>query len=153
MHSEREKIHIDVKAVFIRNISNHLKENPVRQIQGASEFIDVLRGIGNLSISIATGGWYETAILKLHSANIDISGIPIASSDNHFSRIEIMKIAEEKAKVKKSEYRTYFGDAEWDRKASLELGFNFVLVGDRTNHNQSIPDYSNTYRALEYIGV
>ena len=79
--------------------------------------------------------------------------IPIASSDDHYSRIEIMKKAEEKAQVQKKITRTYFGDAEWDKKASEELGFNFVLVGDRTYHHQSIPDFSDTNRALEYIGV
>ena len=153
LQSKRKEIHADVKREFINSISTYLRNSPVQEVPGASEIISLLRKIDNLSLSIATGGWRETAILKLESAKIDVLDIPIASSDDHYSRIEIMKKAEEKAQVQKKITRTYFGDAEWDKKASEELGFNFVLVGDRTYHHQSIPDFSDTNRALEYIGV
>ena len=54
--------------------------------------------MGHVAISFATGGWYESAILKLESAGIKISNIPIASANDHHSRIEIMKIAEKTTK-------------------------------------------------------
>ena len=153
LHAKREKIHADVKGAFVEKIANYLKDSPAQQVPGASKFINGLRQIENLSLSIATGGWKETALMKLESADIDVVGIPIASSNNHFSRTEIMKIAEVKAVGKNSIPCTYFGDGEWDKKACEELGFNFVLVGERTYHHQNIQDFNNAEQAMAFIGL
>ena len=107
----------------------------------------------NVSLSIATGGWAETAQMKLNSAGFDISGIPMASSNDHYSRKEIMKIALVKSKVSDIEKVTYFGDAEWDKRACKELNFNFVLVGNRFQHNQSISNFKLFEQACNYIGL
>ncbi|MFT6733371.1 MAG: FMN phosphatase YigB (HAD superfamily) [Polaribacter sp.] len=151
--ANREKIHIDVKESFVEKIATHLKGNPVQQVPGASEFLNKLRRIENLSISIATGGWNKTALMKLESAGIDVVDIPIASSNNHFSRTEIMKIAEERAVGKNKVPCTYFGDGEWDKKACEELGYNFVLIGEKTYHHQSILDFNDTEQAISFIGL
>ncbi|MCP4768441.1 MAG: HAD family hydrolase [Gammaproteobacteria bacterium] len=153
LHARRDNIRADVKKAFTEKIADYLKNNPAHQVPGASEFISELRRLENLSMSIATGGWYETALMKLDSAEIDISGIPIASSNNHFSRTKIMKIAEEKAVGKNEVPCTYFGDGEWDKKACEELGYNFVLVGERTFHSQNIMDFKNAKQALAFIGL
>ncbi len=153
LHAKREKIHADVKGTFAEKIANHLKGNPVRQVPGASKFLSELRRIEGLSLSIATGGWHETALMKLESADIDVADIPIASSNNHFSRTKIMKIAEEKAIGKNRVPCTYFGDGEWDKKACEELGFNFVLVGEKTYHHQKIMDFQNASQAMAFIGL
>ena len=97
LQSKRNEIRADVKKAFTEKIANYLKNYPAQQVPGASEFISELRQQEDLSLSIATGGWCETALMKLESAEIDISDIPIASSNDHFSRTKIMKIAEEKA--------------------------------------------------------
>jgi len=91
--------------------------------------------------------------MKLESADIDVSDIPIASSDNHYARTEIMKIAEEKAVGKNRVPCTYFGDGEWDKMACEELGFNFVLVGEKIYHQQNIMDFSNAKQAMAFIGL
>lgn len=44
----------------------------------------------------------------------------------------------------------YFGDAEWDKAACEELGFQFVLVGKRTTHQPSIDDFTD-YRTLKEL--
>ena len=138
---------------FIEKIANHLKYIPLQQVLGASEFINELRRLENLSLSIATGGWHETALMKIESAEIDIADIPIASSNNHFSRTELMKIAKEKAVGRNKVSCTYFGDGKWDKKACEELGFNFVLVGERTYHHQNILDFDNAKQAMAFIGL
>ncbi len=153
LHAKRETIQADVKEVFTDKIANYLKNNPAKQVPGASDFISKLRQLENIILSIATGGWYETALMKLESAEIDISGIPIASSNNHFSRTRIMKIAEEEAVGRNEVPCTYFGDGEWDKKACEELGYNFVLVGERTYHSQNIIDFKNAKQALAFIGL
>lgn len=153
LDDKKEKILADVKGTFIEKIANHLRDNPVQQVPGASAFITELRQVENLTLSIATGGWYETALMKLESADIDVSDIPVASSDNHYARTEIMKIAQQKAIGKNGGPCTYFGDGEWDKMACEELDFNFVLVGERTYHHQNIIDFSNARQAMAFIGL
>lgn len=143
----------NIKSAFLTNIESHLKKQPVCEIAGASEFIEKLKMLDNVVISFATGGWLESAIMKLESAGIDISDIPIASSNDHYSRVEIMKVAERKAVNEPRLSFTYFGDGGWDLKACKELGVNFVLVGDMLEHNQAIENFKKQAEAFAYIGL
>ncbi len=151
--SDHENIHSTVKKSFILKVQEYLSENPATEIPGASELIKKLKEHNSISISIATGGWQETALLKLQSAGVDVSGIPIASSNDHYSRTEIMKVAREKANVCSNHAITYFGDAAWDLKASSDLGYNFVLVGDRIKYEQSVQNLKNVNQVLSLIGM
>lgn len=154
MNIENTEIaHESIKSVFLSRIQTQITKKPVREIFGASAFIASLKDLDNVTISFATGGWYESAILKLESAGIDISDIPIASSNDHHSRIEIMKIAEKRAVKKGRLSFTYFGDGSWDLKACKELGVNFVLVGDKLEHNQSIMNFKKQSEAFAFIGL
>jgi len=151
--SNHEEIHSAVKKSFIVKVQEYLNDNPAQEVPGASEFIKRLKNQDSISISIATGGWLETAILKLESAGIDVSGVPIASSDDHYSRTEIMKLAKEKAHISSDQAITYFGDAEWDQKASHELGFNFILVGNRISYKHAVNDLKNIDQILSKVGI
>ncbi|MCU7811248.1 MAG: HAD family hydrolase [Candidatus Thiodiazotropha sp. (ex Notomyrtea botanica)] len=148
-----DEIFREVKSVFIEKIKHHLLSNPASEIAGASAFISQLKELNSVSLSIATGGWLETAKLKLESASIDVSDIPIASSDDHHSRIEIMKAAKNKANVKGDFLLTYFGDASWDQKACSELGYNFILVGNRIKNGKAVNDLTNINQILSLIGL
>lgn len=150
--SGHEEIHNAIKRSFIVKIQEYLSKNPATEVSGASALIKQLKEHQSVCISIATGGWQETAMLKLKSAGIDISGIPIASSNDHYSRTEIMKIARVKANVYSEHPITYFGDAAWDQKASSELGYNFVLVGNRIEHKCSVNDLKDINQILSLIG-
>jgi len=143
----------NIKCAFLAKIQTRIDEESINEINGASEFITKLKELDDVVISFATGGWFESAVLKLESAGIDISGIPIASSNDHHSRIEIMKIAEQRAIKEPRLSFTYFGDGSWDLKACKELGVNFVLVGDKLEHNQSINSFVQTSEAFAYIGL
>ncbi len=107
--------------------------------------------MSNVIVSIATGGWYESAALKLRSAGIEINSIPIASSNDHISRVEIMKCAASKAIGQNVYPCTYFGDGSWDKKACAQLGFNFVLVGNKIKHHQHIASFQPFDQALAWI--
>ena len=67
-------------------------------------------------------------MLKLDTAGFNLDGVPVASSDDSPSRVEIMQIALSRL-GSDFESVTYFGDAEWDRRACQQLGWNFVAVG------------------------
>lgn len=153
LQEQEQKIHNSVKEIFVSKIETHLRQNSISQIEGASTFLSQLRQRNNVSISIATGGWLESAILKLQYANIDFEGIPIASSNNHFSRTEIMKLAHKKIIGDSSHPISYFGDGSWDKKACKVLGYNFIAVGNSVEHHQSIHDFLSIDKAMKYIGL
>lgn len=132
-----------VKTVFIANIANHINKYPVIETQGAAKLLSMLRKSPNINLAIATGGWLETAELKLKSAGIDFSDIPIASSNDHYSRTEIMKFAKAKLDTNEDSNTIYFGDAEWDKNACASLGYGFVLVGNRISNKLSILNFSD----------
>ena len=47
---------------------------------------------------------------------------------------------------------TYFGDARWDKEACQELGFDFVLVGHKTEYPKRLDDFSDLEEVLAMIG-
>lgn len=153
LQEERELIHSNVKAKFIDLITNYINTNQILPIKGAERFISSLRTMDKVAITFATGGWNESAQMKLKSVGIDYNGIPIASSSDHFSRTEIMKISEYKSGFKEYASKTYFGDAIWDKQAAMELGYNFILVGNRIQHSKSISDFCSIDHVLSLIGL
>lgn len=153
LQQDQKAIHQAVKQEFVQGIRCYLSKHPIEEIKGAARFIQRLKEIDNVSLSIATGGWLDSARLKLESADIDISGIPVASSDDHYARVEIMRIAGDMAGVTQQHSITYFGDAVWDKQSCSELGYNFVLVGDRTSNPQKLDDLTSVHQALDYIGL
>lgn len=118
-----------VQSVFVDGIKEHIRtQGPFPTIEGAIDFFERARESESRRIAIATGGWRTSAVLKLESAGFKIDDIPLVSSDDSASRIEIMRIA--LAKIGDVfESVTYFGDAEWDRRACLSLDWKFVAVG------------------------
>lgn len=118
-----------IKSLFIDGLRNHVDTAgsfPI--IDGAVEFVDRLRAMSDTYLAIATGCWRDSATLKLESAGFNIDGIPLATADDAVSRVGIMRHALHGARAEVSSIR-YFGDAEWDRRACRELGWEFVAVG------------------------
>jgi beta-phosphoglucomutase-like phosphatase (HAD superfamily) len=146
-------IYASIKSAFLTKIQARLEKQPISEIPGALALIEKLQTLDDVVISFATGGWYESAILKLQSAGMDVSNIPIASSNDHHSRIEIMKIAEKRAMKESYLSFTYFGDGSWDLNACEALGVSFVLVGDKVEHNQSVKNFVKQDEAFAYIGL
>ncbi len=114
---------------FVARLSEHIEsKGPFEAIDGAKRFVRRLRSSDHHLVAIATGGWGRSARIKLDSAGIDVSGIPLASSDDADAREAIMTTA--LAKLSRDvQSVTYFGDAEWDRRACRALGWDFVAVG------------------------
>lgn len=151
--SDRQAICSEVKNVFIHKIEEQININPVREIEGASFFLEHLKSINYIALSFATGGWYETATLKLQAAGIDFWDIPIASSNDHFDRVEIMKIAASRAAKDTAYSCTYFGDGSWDKQACEQLDYKFVLVGKKVKHKPNIINFKLINEAMACIGL
>jgi FMN phosphatase YigB (HAD superfamily) len=99
-------------------------------IDGAVQFVERIRKSTDLRVAIATGCWRDSALLKLRAAGFNIEGLALATSDDSWSRVEILRAALRMIDAD-GEVATYFGDAEWDQRACNELGWEFVAVGPR----------------------
>jgi len=131
--SEDELKEIEKEMVSLFEVRSKKLVNLFAPISGAKEAIDFFKKSEFLGISIATGGWEKSSRLKLNVSGIDVSGIPIATSSDSFERENIMKISLERAKDYYGETTfneiIYFGDALWDYKASLNLGWRRIGIG------------------------
>jgi len=153
---ERPRAAERVKRCFISLVQDYIVSQPkeLAPIPGAPELIRVLRSRVEVVIALATGGWLETAEMKLRSAGIEFEGLPFATSSEATARTEIMRLAEQQAGVfGRFTRRTYFGDAPWDKKASADLGYDFVAVGGRVEHPCSFIDLSDQEAIFGVLGV
>ena len=128
------------------------RKSEFNEINGASDFIIKLGKRKDFFIAFATGGWSQTALLKLQCLGLPLENYVLRSADDHFKRTEITKLAIEDSKKKANiinfDSITYFGDGLWDLKASKELNIDFIGVdckGDgKLNNNGAkivIKDY------------
>lgn len=118
-----------IQARFVNSLEAHIRSSgPFPTIDGAIPFFEKTRNAADTRVAIATGGWRKSALLKLDSAGFDIDGVPLVTSDDFPSRVDIMRCA---LASMGSDFDsvTYFGDAVWDQRACHELGWNFVAVG------------------------
>ncbi|GAB6261951.1 HAD family hydrolase [Photobacterium sp. CCB-ST2H9] len=150
---EEELISLEkrVKVEFIQNVQSRLNHRPAQEVSGAKAFFHHLLADERFLVSVATGGWGETALLKLQSAGFYTENLHLASSNDHYARTQIMLMAREKAGDKDDLPLTYFGDAVWDLKACQELGVNLVIVGQKVKHAQMINDYHDMDKLLRFI--
>jgi phosphoglycolate phosphatase-like HAD superfamily hydrolase len=124
-----------IKNRFFSYLTSAFSNDPSHclPINGAQDIFKKLSMLG-WDIAIATGGWETSALLKLRSANIPYEAIPIAHSDDHMERKNIISIAIERSQnyYEKSDYANvvYVGDRLWDKRAAMDLGIGFIGIGD-----------------------
>lgn len=139
-HSPDPEMLALIKADFVEQVRRHIETvGPFSAIDGAVRFFEDVRRSDGTQVAIATGGWRESALLKLASAGFDVNGIPLASSDDSPSRVEIMRTALEMI-GDEFESITYFGDALWDERACSILDWDFVPVGPDLDGIKSYKD-------------
>ena len=108
-----------------------------RQVAGAQEIITLLRNSKTWNVGIATGGWKDSALMKLRYAGIDVQDIPFASSsDSKFRSKIIEKCIEQSMRyygVKEFSKIVSVGDGLWDAMVAnqLNIGFVGINVADR----------------------
>ena len=147
----QQDIKRSVQRVFFDQLKDAIQVQPVREIPGAAEFLAQLQAMPEVIVSMATGGWRESALMKLQSAGIVAADICLASSDDAPDRVGIMTIASERATAGQSMPCVYFGDGAWDKKACEAMQIDFVLVGDAVDHQPAIPHYQPIDKVLSLI--
>ena len=103
------------------------------EIAGASSMLKRLNQEPQWKVAIASGGWRDSAILKLKIAGIDADDFPNAFADDGPSREEILQWAISKAERFYRQNRfariVSIGDGLWDVRTARNLEFPFLGIG------------------------
>lgn len=122
----------NIKKCFVNLLQESFHENPnlFSEILGSGQILAELRVNQDWCVAIATGGWYDSAILKLEKANLNIQGIPLASSDDGIVRDDIVNCAISKSKaiyqVREFQKIVFVGDGVWDEATAYNLNIDFL---------------------------
>lgn len=151
-----DELRAEVKRRFIELVRGHLDVDAagLREIQGATALLHDLRARSDVRVAIATGGWAETALMKLAAIGVSLDGIGFASSSDAHARTKIMELAAERAlRGAVPATRTYLGDGAWDQRASAELGYRFIAIGRALEHEPRFDDYRDRDAVLACLAV
>jgi phosphoglycolate phosphatase-like HAD superfamily hydrolase len=122
-----------VRDCFVASVGRHISaRGPFAEVPGAKAFVQSLHKSTTHRVAYATGGWLGAALLKLSASEFPVTGIPLATSDDHVERQEIMLHALRRL-GDTFDAVTYYGDGHWDAEAAKSLGWQFVPVGRRLN--------------------
>jgi phosphoglycolate phosphatase-like HAD superfamily hydrolase len=151
-----DELRSSVKRRFVELVRDHLDAGTsiLREIRGATALLQELRARPEVRVAIATGGWAETALMKLAAIGVSVDGIGFASSSDAHERTKIMKLAAERAlRGVVPMTRTYLGDGAWDQRASAELGYRFIAIGRALEHEPRFDDYRDRDAVLACLAV
>ncbi len=133
-----------------------------KEVGGAKNFFELLRGKPEYRLGIATGSWEQSARLKLDTIGVEIGQLAFSNSDYHKSREEITKhtIRQLKAETEGDIAEIiYFGDGVWDYRTCRNLGIRFIgidILGDGKLEGMGAKtvfrNYHNPTQILEKIG-
>ena len=134
-----------------------LREQPASSFQsvpGAIEFIKMLQASPDYAVSLATGAHEASALHKLKTAGFEMEGIPLASSSDAVVREHIMLQSLDRLAIQeKTSFSEviYFGDASWDVKATGNLGWRLIGIGEGITTGTVFSDYTDPEAILEVL--
>ena len=117
---------------FIQLLAATSSQSPFAPIAGADRLLSRLAQSGSLRVSLATGGWRDSARLKMASAGMCFDDHPAASADDALDRESIMRLSRHRAAKRYGESFTstvYVGDGVWDARACRSVGIPFIGIG------------------------
>lgn len=127
--TKTDRIIRDVKDAFCGKVRGYLASGAdCRALPGAQQAIEAIAAAG-IKFGIATGGWGETARMKLRHAGIAAPAC-MSSSDDAVTRTGIMEHCAARMGTQ-GQRVIYVGDAPWDVNATALLGWQFIGVGER----------------------
>ncbi|HEV3418380.1 MAG TPA: HAD family hydrolase [Pirellulales bacterium] len=154
-----------IKGRFVELLHEALCADPnsCSPIPGALSMLSAVSARDDLTIALATGGWEQSAQLKLRSAGFNVETIAFASADDSTQREQIMLIAHvralERCGREAFDSVIYVGDGLWDLQASRRLCIPFIAVanGDHARKLRAhgaqfiLPDFRDCGRFLEML--
>lgn len=136
------------------------QDREITEVPSATAALESLKGLG-WSIALATGGWRDSAMLKLSKAGLAVDGLVLASADDAETREQIVQLAitraADKLGISSFQKLVYVGDAVWDMQVCKRLGISFVEIGlkSRELHEEGascvLADYLNLTAFIEAV--
>jgi phosphoglycolate phosphatase-like HAD superfamily hydrolase len=117
---------------FIQLLAAASSRSPFAPVAGADGLLSRLTLGGSHWVSLATGGWRDSARLKMASAGMCFDDHPAASADDALERESIMRLSRQRAAERYGESFTctvYVGDGVWDVRACRSVGIPFIGIG------------------------
>ncbi len=154
LEMDRSVAHASVRKAFVALVRDYLSDRSGRlpEVPGARTFVNRLIAHPEVTVAVATGGWRETAAMKLQAIGLDPEALHLSSASDAIRRIEIMQIAERRAMAgKPADRKFYFGNQPWDRAASRKLGWEFIGIGEQVEHVPRFEDFLDHESILEVL--
>ncbi|MDE0002070.1 MAG: haloacid dehalogenase-like hydrolase [Rhodospirillaceae bacterium] len=155
-NADRSSLHFAVRRHFTDLVHDYVaaRGGVIPEIPGAMHFVSRLMKHPSVRVAVATGGWKETALIKLRAIGLDPLQLSLASSSDAMSKVDIMRIAERRALPNENAKRkTYFGDSRYDKEASLVLGYDFIAIGENVDHHRRYPNFLDAESILDDLGL
>ena len=117
---------------FIQLLAAASSQSPFAPVAGADRLLSRLAQGGSHRVSLATGGWRDSARLKMASAGMCFDDHPAASADDALDRESIMRLSRQRAAERYGESfacTVYVGDGVWDARACRSVGIPFIGIG------------------------
>ncbi len=135
-----------------------------RLVAGAPELLQRLDCEG-WAVALASGGWRESATIKLRAAALDLALLPGGFSEDGPSRESIVAAAVRRAcevhRCDPLDRIVCVGDGVWDLRTARQLGYAFIGVGsgakaDRLHAEGAghvVADFRDTVRVISALEV
>jgi phosphoglycolate phosphatase-like HAD superfamily hydrolase len=117
---------------FIQLLAAASSQSPFAPVVGADGLLSRLASGGPHRVSLATGGWRESARLKMASAGMCFEDYPAAAADDALDRESIMRLSRQRAAERYGESfacTVFVGDGVWDARACRSVGIPFIGIG------------------------
>jgi phosphoglycolate phosphatase-like HAD superfamily hydrolase len=140
---------------FIHSLGAASSQSPVAPVAGANRVLSRLAQSDSHRVSLATGGWRDSARRKMASARMCFDDHPAASADDALDRESIMRLSKQRAAERYCESfacTVYVGDGVWDARACRSVGIPFIGIGTGSRAIRLLaegavcvfPDFSDT---------
>jgi phosphoglycolate phosphatase-like HAD superfamily hydrolase len=139
---------------FIQLLASASLRCPFVPVAGADILLSRLAQGGSHRVSLATGGWRDSARFKMASAGLCYDDYPAASSDDAFDRESIIRLSMQRAAERYGSLGStvYVGDGVWDARACRSVGIPFIGIGTGSRATRLsaegavciFPDFSDT---------
>jgi phosphoglycolate phosphatase-like HAD superfamily hydrolase len=117
---------------FVQLLTDASSRSPFASVAGAAQLLSRLSCSSTHRISLATGGWRDSARLKMTGAAMCFDAHPAASADDALDRESIMMLSRQRAAERYGESfacTVYVGDGVWDARACRSTGIPFIGIG------------------------
>src|SRR5207302_11347160 len=116
---------------FIHLLAAASSQSPFAPVAGADRLLSRLAQSDAHRVSLATGGWRDSARLKMVSAGMCFDDHPAASADDALDRESIMRLSVQRAvELHRGSFAStvYIGDGVWDVHACRALGIPVIGI-------------------------